>query len=61
MVHNFRTEKMVSYNGKSYKVSGYTEGPIKMAIAKHYVKGFGWKPTKSGNTRIKLYNKMMNK
>lgn len=48
-------------NKRRYKVTGFTEGPIKMAIALHKVGDYGWRPVKSGDTRIRLYNKIHKK
>lgn len=62
MVAKLRKPKYVKMDGKRYKITGYTEGAIRMAVAEHRVKSatkdFGWRTVKNISTRTKLYAKI---
>ena len=66
MVIKYRNPKYITMDNRRYKVTGNTEGPIKMAIAEYRAitskgKDFGWRTVKSLNTRTRLYDKIKKK
>ena len=65
MVVTFRNPKYITLNKRRYKVTGYTEGAIRMAIAEFRAvsskKDYGWRTVKNLSIRTQLYDKMKKK
>lgn len=62
MVVEYRKPKYTTLNDRRYKITGYTEGAKRLAVAEYRAKtktkDYGWRPVKNLSIQVQLYNKI---